>query len=537
MRYDTKDFISTIKSLSYPESEKSELTTRLLYASYKGTSNDINSKIVNSITESNDKVKEAYTSIDDPYLSKKYLRELCNNCIDNFRSGSYINLELYKLAIKFLKLKPSDRLLHVNAIDESFLLEASNSIKTGPLKLQTYAIPDNDNASEIIRMRLEMNEANYMYIDDINKITKFKPNKILINPVYSVIDKSYKFSVKPNTFWNDLLTITDTMTNDSRIIAIVPNVMLSNSVDKDKKERLLKHDYLEGIISLPLRYYSNSLKVEVSLLVFSKANKKIKILDINSIFTVEDVKFADLGNITEYIFERYNDDFNEVNSDDLIRKNSNLLISNIITTETYKGMSDLIELSLIADVRKGTKKTKVDFKDLIDQTGESSYTLLSSNDIYDGIIDYDRLTRIIYNPSLDKYLVKNGDVVITNKSSKPKLAVVDCQELKIIPTGSMIIISPHENVLEGNYLKMFFESDKGTMLLSKVQRGQATTTLYPKDIEKLLVTCIDYNDQLKLVKMYKTKLNDLALKKEELEKIKIEINELKNYGGNNNDNE
>ena len=235
-------------------------------------------------------------------------------------------------------------------------------------------------------MRLEINETNYSNIDDIEKVTRFKPNKVFINPIYSVFDKSYRFSKRVNTFWNDLLSIAELMTDNSRIVALVPNVMLSNSVDKETKEKILTNGYLEGIISLPLRYYSNSLKVETSLLILSKGNKKVQILDVNSTFTISDIKFANLEQITDYIFERYNDDFTEVEINDLILKSSNLLISNIITSKTYQGMDNLTKLSAIADVYRGSKKTKVDFKDLIDQTGESPYAILSSNDIIDGII-------------------------------------------------------------------------------------------------------------------------------------------------------
>ncbi len=541
MKKEAREFIKMIKLLSYPESDKSELATRLLYPTFIGASKKSSSKVdsstLNSIFEANHQAKEAYDSIAYSYLGKRDIKELSNFCITKFRKGPYINVELYKLVNKLLDLKISDLLLHVNAPDEAFLLESSETVKSGPLKLSTLVIPDNFNSSELIKMRLDMNETIYTIVDDVGKLAKFKPNKVFINPIYSIFDKGYKYSTKTNTFWDDLLKISEMMTPDSRLLALVPNVMLSNSIDKDKKEKLIKGGYLEGIISLPLRYYSDSLKVEVSLLVISKGNKMARVVDINNIFTISDVKSADLENITDYIIERYKEDFNEVTIADLIDKNSNLFISNIVTSETYEGMNNLTQLATIAEISKGTKKTKVGFKDVIDQSGKSPYCLLSSNNVDDGMINYENLTRIICDSNLEKLVIKKGDVVITNKSSKPKLAVIESDELKIIPTGSMIVISPHENVLDGTYLKMFFESRKGFQLLSKVQRGQKTSTLYPGDFEKLLITYINYNEQLELVSQYKTKLNELADKKAELEIIKKDIEKLINNGGQNNDNE
>jgi len=541
MKKEAREFIRMIKLLSYPESDKCELTTRLLYPAFIGASKKSSSKVdsstLNSMFKVNHQIKEAYDSIAYSYLGKKDIKELSNFCITKFRIGPYINIELYKLVNKLLDLKISDLLLHVNAPDEAFLLESSESVKSGPLKLSTLVIPDNLNSSELIKMRLDMNETIYTNVDDVGKLAKFKPNKVFINPIYSIFDKGYKYSTKTNTFWDDLLQISEMMTSDSKLVALVPNVMLSNSIDKDKKEKLIKDGYLEGIISLPLRYYSNSLKVEVSLLVISKGNKTAKLVDINNIFTISDVKSADLENITDYIIERYKEDFNEVPIADLFGKNSNLLISNIITSETYDGMKNLTLLATVADVSKGTKKTKVGFKDLIDQSGKSPYCLLNSNNIDDGLINYEKLTRVIYDSILEKLVIKKGDLIITNKSSKPKLAVVEHDELIIIPTGSMIVVSPHRNVLDGIYLKMFFESMKGIKLLSKVQRGQKTSTLYPEDIEKLLIPCIDYKKQIELVNQYKAKLIDLTKKKTELDVIKKDIEKLINNGGQNNDNE
>lgn len=540
MKREAREFIKMIMLLSYPVSDKSELATRLLYPAFMGVSKKSSSKFdfstLNSIFEMNHRVKEAYDSIAYSYLGKKDIKELCNFCISKFRTGPYINIELYRLVKKLLDLKISDLLLHVNAPDETFLLESSKSIKSGPLKLSTLVIPDNLNASELIKMRLDINETIYTNVDDVDKLAKFKPNKVFINPIYGIFDKGYKYSIKKNTFWEDLLAISEMMTSDSKVVALVPNFMLSNSIDKDKKEKIITNGYLEGIISLPLRYYSSSLKVEVSLLVLSKGNKITKVIDINDVFTISDIKSADLENITDYIVERYKEDFSKVTAADLIDKNSNLSITNIITSETYIGMKSLTQLSTIADVSKGTKKTKVEFKDLIDQRGESPYCLLNSNDIDDGVINYDKLTKLIYDSKLEKFIIKNGDVVITNKSSTPKLSVVDREDLRIIPTGSMIVISPHKNKLNGVYLKMFFESNEGINLLSKVQRGQKTTTLYPEDIMKLFVPCIDYKKQITLVRQYEAKLSELIKKKVELITIKEDIKKIIN-GDLNYDNE
>ncbi len=534
MKQIARTFIKEFKSLKCPSNDKSELATRFLYSALIDRDNKedlrFNTSAIKDINESNPIIKDVYEELLDQsiYFSKKEIKELNNECISKFRTGPYINSELYRLVVKLLNLKSSDILLQVNAQDESFVLEANNAKKEDRLKLSTLVIPDNDRASELIMMRSKLNDLNITLVDGIAKIKRFNPNKVFINPLYSTIDKDYKYSNKDNHFWEDIKVLMEIMPKNSKVIALVPNVMLSNSLDKEVKSTLLTNDYIEGIVSLPLRYYSKALNTEVSLLVLSKGNNEIKIVNILKIFTTADLKEVKLDSVTNYIVENYNFDFTKVNKKDLLNKESNLLISNIITENIYQNYHNPKPLIKIAEVKTGTKKTKIAFKDSIDQNGESSYCLLSSNDIEDGNIKYDDLTRIIYDSRFEKFIVKNGDVVLTNKSSKIKIAVIDCDDKKIIPLGKMIVISPHNGVLDGYYLKMFFESDDGQELIAKTKRGQRTNTINESDLKVLQIPYEDYENQLKITAKYKSKLLELSNKKAELKELEKEIKTLIN---------
>lgn len=541
MKAETKGFIKTLSKFNYPVTEKSELATKMIYSAFNKSVNSDEIKSlkneISRIVDTNENMKHAYDEIVFSYLSKKDFKELNIESIKKFRSGPYINVELYRLVTKLLSLKNSDILLHVNAPDESFAKEASKSNKNNLLKLNTLIVPDNDRAAGLIKMRLDISDATYTIVDSIEKTKRFNPSKVFINPVYCYIDKNYRYSVKENRFWDDLLELSNLVSNNARVVALVPNVMLSNSLDEDQKKELLKKGCIEGIISLPLRYYSKSLKVETSLIILSKNNEKVKVVDASSIFTISDIKAANLDSITDYIFESYQSHYGEVSVEDLINKKSNLLISNIVTDQTYAGIRNPKELSKLADVKKGTKKTKVAFKEIIDQSNKSQYCLLSSTDITEEQINYDKLTRIIFSQNLEKYLVEKGDVVVTNKSSKVKIAVIERDDIKIIPVGSMLIIKPYYKELDGTYLKLFFNSKIGKKLIEKVQRGQNTNTLNPDDFKQLQISYIGYDDQIKLVSNYKKLFKILEDKLNEANKIRLEIEKLINEGGQNYGNE
>lgn len=536
MKKEAKSFIKIIQDLKYPESDKAELATKLLFygvdGSLKKASSRVGSSALVNIVESNSDIKEAYDAIDGSYLGKKDIKELNELCNSKFRVGPFINEEFYKLVCELLELKGSDLVLHINAPDEVFLTEASKVTKNSTLKINTYAIPDNKYAEDLIRMRLALNDTSYTLVDDEGKLKRFKPNKIFINPSYALLDKDYKYSIKKDkSIWDELLSVVDGMQRNSRIVALIPNVMLSNSLDKDKKREILNRGLLEGIISIPLRYYSTGLTIEVSLLILSSGNTKVRIVDINKVLSTSDIRSAELSSVTEYIADCYKDNYYEVVVKDLVDKDSNLLISNIVTSETYAGIENLKCISQIAFVKKGTKKTLIDFKEDVDQNNDSCYCLLSSNDIEDGIIDYENLVRVIYRPKFDEYIVKEGDLLITNKSTKPKVVVVERRNVKIIPIGGMVVISPNIKYMRGVYLKMFFESNAGISLLSKVKRGQKTNTINPADVEKLMVPCIPIQEQEQLIEAYQKQMKDLIECKSHLKKIQQNIKKLLNKGG------
>ncbi|MDD7264046.1 MAG: hypothetical protein PUH67_03490 [bacterium] len=534
MKKEEKIFISKIKKSDYVFADKREIATKLAYYAYKKQNNKLvkdDDYNLSSITSKDSYLQEAYDALAYSYnVSKKDFKELNLKIIDEFPCEYSINNEVYDLVIKLLELKESDYLAQINAIDSTFILKGSLKANDDINKLSSLCIPDNEYTENIINMSFILSDSKTTIIDALETMLKFKPNKVFINPCYKLLDKNYRYSTVKNEFWDDLLKISNAMTSKSKVVALVPNSLLSSRDSEEKRANLIKHGYLEGIISLPLRYYSKDLQIETSLLVLSKNNSSIKIVDIKKVLSTEDIKAAEMSSITDYIYEFYNENSIQIQFDEILNKNSNLLISNIITDETYKNLENLVTLSSIAKVTKSSKKTSVDYGHSIDQNNESPYCLLTASDIEDGIIDYEHLVRIIYEYGIEAKTIKNGDVVITNKSSIPKVAVIECDDKKVVPTGSMIVISPNEKQLDGYYLKKILDSNKGKKILETTRKGQRTNIMDPVDIEKLKIPYVSYDDQLKVAKEYKMKLDELHRKKQETAKLIEEINNYLNKG-------
>ena len=522
-----KTFTKKISDVKNKQFSNRQLATKVLYKILCDINNELTSlNERNSADIESPEIKKIYEEVSTYDLNKHDLKEWNSTTLDAFKSDSKINLELYRLIIKLLDLNISDSLLHVNAIDESFLYEAVNTVKksSSPTRLKTMFIPDSDFTSDIIEMRLNLADMIYSNIDQISKIAKLKPNKIFISAKYDEFDKDYDHHKGNESIWQTIINLSNNLSNDFQLIALVPNTFLSRSNDESYRKTLIEEGLVEGVISLPLRYYTNSLSTNASLLIISKGNTEVKYLDVANLFELSEIKSAGLESITNYIFENITGGYcKKVQFKDLLKKGSNLLISNIVTKETYAGISSRVKLSEVATIRKGFKGTRTAFYGLETDSDDSGYCILTASDINEGAISYESLTNIVDGKKYDKYVLSDGDVVLTNKSSKVKIAVVHTMGKKIIATGSMLIITPKKDILNSIYLKMFFESTKGRRILNKIQKGSITNTLTIEDLEAIYISCPDIEVQNEKVENYKQLQIEYDFIKKQMESLQLEI--------------
>ena len=85
------------------------------------------------------------------------------------------------------------------------------------------------------------------------------------------------------------------------------------------------------------------------------------------------------------------------------------------------------------------------------------YKIITSSAIQDGLIDWLNVQSIDNDDhKLDKYALKTNDLIITSKSSKVKMAVVDIKlEEKFIVTGGMIVVRPKIEKIKSHLSKKY----------------------------------------------------------------------------------
>jgi len=186
-----------------------------------------------------------------------------------------------------------------------------------------------------------------------------------------------------------------------------------------------------------------------------------------------------------------------------------------------------IPLSEVAEVFTGSQYTQKRFSEMFTED-ETGYKILTSSDIEDGLINYEKLKSFVPEDGrYDKFAVKTNDLIITSKSSIVKMVVIDnIKDEKIIVTGGMIIVRPNPDKLNSTYLKIILESKYGQNVIKSIQKGLVIVTINAKSLAGILISLPDIHYQNQIANKYNTKLATLLAYKKEISNIE---DDLKNF--------
>lgn len=305
--------------------------------------------------------------------------------------------------------------------------------------------------------------------------------------------------------------------NHLRAVALVPNKVLFNEDDKKYIELLIKNKWLEGIIELPAGTLNFS-GVKTSLLVFSENNTGVKFVDTS------DIKFS--GNFINYIlpYEKILDKYNkakEINSKELKDVVNYAPSSYLISKKVVK---DGTKLNSVSEVITGCKFTISHFNDDLSNK-PTPYRILTSSNIQNDSIDWNSLKYINhFDEKMEKYIIHKNDIVITSKSSKAKVAIVDYEpKEKVIVTGGMLIVRPNTKLVSPLFLFIFLNSPKGQNALRMIQKGSFIVSMTANDLGQIIVPKVSLARQKDLASKYEYKWETYLSLKKELDRAKEKV--------------
>ena len=121
--------------------------------------------------------------------------------------------------------------------------------------------------------------------------------------------------------------------------------------------------------------------------------------------------------------------------------------------------------------------------------------------------------------SCEKYIVEDGDIIITAKNSTIKSAIYRGNKIyKDILSGNLIAIRVNKNIINPYYLKAFIDSKVGALALRSIQTGTSIITITVNGLKEMKISLLSEEDQEAIGEEYKINLENMI---DLMEKYKI----------------
>lgn len=310
-----------------------------------------------------------------------------------------------------------------------------------------------------------------------------------------------------------------------RGIILMSEGSLMNIIDVPQRRNLIEKNLIEGVIKLPTNLFLYT-GISVSIVIFNKnkTDSTIKFLDATKM-CVTGRRLSEL-NVDEILTAYYlENQVAKVNINDISKEDYSLYVRRYLDVNDIVLENEVLLEEVVNDVFRGAQipASMIDEYSKIENEKEV-YKLISVGDIQNGSFDVNCLQVINDNGKFERYLVKNGDVLVSSKSTKIKTAIVELPEnQKFVATGSILVIRCNQKKINSVYLKTFFDSSNGAKLLESIQTGTVIISINVSALLKMRISCVDRNLQDEIANKFLMKLDQFKITKSKLEKLEREL--------------
>lgn len=338
------------------------------------------------------------------------------------------------------------------------------------------------------------------------------------NDIFNDKDSVFSFDhIRREADWAFAGKAINSMNKNGRAYVLMSARALNSSSERRVRKQVIDNGLLEMSISFSAdsRFYKVG---EYSLLVFSKGNKTVKMVDATSfcdrvgenIIKVDEIVEAINNNSSEYV---------KVIDNETIINNSYKLNSNTYFMEKIV-VPHAKKLKTVAETFRGVQYTSKQYTEL--NPGEGKYDILKISDINDDFLECTDLASIdMPEKKAERYLLKDNDILIVSKGYVLKIAYVkDLRGKQVIPTGNLSVIRVTDKKVSPLYLFIFLMSHKGQALLDQCLVGSTIKSLSKKELDAMDIPAIDLDTQKEIENKY-------IFLQDRIEELKKVLNNLK----------
>ena len=339
----------------------------------------------------------------------------------------------------------------------------------------------------------------------------YKYEKEEAYPMTDSWDFNFAFNKKysANILW--MINALQSIKEDGIVLSFVPNGVLFNNIDEEVRKYLVENNYIDTIIALPQGILPNS-RVATSIVVLKKNRinlQSIKMIDASEIFTEHRrYRFLTQEDIAQ-IMDLYTSDKQTnisfyVEIDDILKNGAYLGLNRYCaeTIENAVALDDVVD-KIFRGYQLGAKELD---KLTPDEEEENEYRIINISDVQaEGFVSSDlRPIKADDKMKYDKFLVEDGDIIITAKNTTIKSAIYRSNgNYKAVLSGNLIAIRVNPKKINPYYLKAFMDSKSGDMAIKSIQTGTSIITINANSLRDMKISLLSKEEQEAIGNEYK----------------------------------
>ena len=315
--------------------------------------------------------------------------------------------------------------------------------------------------------------------------------------------------------WIDIENVIARATKKAAILVAGAPLFKSSINDINSRKSLIENDQIECVIKLPMGVQSGT-GIQPYWLIINKnkeEKRKGKIQFINLTDEVIIEKFK-VRKVSEEGIKKAKEAF-----DNMIESNISLIIDkDTIAKDDYRldifnyfekdeVLNELGEKSTkaIRDISKtvlrGVQISKKKSEEM-EISEEKNHYLVSLANIKDGKVILSEEDKIVAEDKwIEKYSLKEGDILLTSKGSNLKMAIVDNSIKNAILSANLVLIRVDKSKYNSEFLNYYLDTSIGRKLLAGIMKGAVIKSISNKDLENLIVPDIDIKKQESIIAM------------------------------------
>lgn len=311
----------------------------------------------------------------------------------------------------------------------------------------------------------------------------------------------------------------DCVAGPGRVICMMANGSTWNTIDKNARRYFMELGIVEMVITLPPRIYE-TMAVGTTMIVFSHGNLKTMMVDASELCE----KGRRMNVITDEHIEKILEACSHeteisraVTFSEIAEKQFNLSPTAYLEADD-EPVENGVELGSVVSITRGAQLQASALDEMAsDKATEYQYLMLAN--IQNGIIDEELPYLRTLDEKLEKYCLKDNNLILSKNGAPFKVAVAEIQPGQhILANGNLYVMTVDETRADPYYLKAYLESEKGSAALKRITVGTTIPNLGVEQLKKLLIPLPSLVEQKQIADEYRACVTELKVIRRKLAK-------------------